>query len=151
MLISRFICRKRRDGFTLVEVLLSLGITLMIVTSLTGFYNAIAHSQNIKSHHEDIYIGVKQASQYMLGSRYKEVGSRYVYMDFHNQENVLFFEKGRLVKSPGYEILLMNIENGYFEINNEHIYLCFQREQKDYRFLMTYASFYQEDNHETAQ
>lgn len=116
--------------------------------SLAGFYRLIHHSQDIKSHHEDIYIGVKHLSQYVLGTAYKEVGSKYQYVDFQNEENEIVFDKGRLVKKPGYEILITNIDDGYFEIQNDHIYICLRRDEKDYRFLLTYASQYQEEQNE---
>lgn len=119
--------------------------------SLTGFYRLIHHSQNIETHQEDIYIGIKQLSQYTLGTTYKDVGTIYQYVDYEKQDNEIVFERGRLVKKPGYETLLTNVENGYFEIQNDHIYVCFQRDEVDYRFLVTYAKAYQEEQNDETQ
>lgn len=125
--------------------MLSLCITLIITTSLSGLYKLVSHSQNIQDFHEDIYIGVKQTSQYVLGTRYREVGSFYQYIDYDNQENELIFDNHRLVKTPGYEILITNIQGGYFEIVNGHIYMIIERNDKSYRFLLTYAKEYIEE------
>ena len=46
---------------------------MIIVLSLTGFYRIIAHSNQISSYDEDIYIAAKQVSQYAIGSCYEEV------------------------------------------------------------------------------
>lgn len=94
---------------------------------------------------EDIYIGVKQASQYVIGSRYIDVGTTYQYVDLDNQENELLFEKSRLVKTPGYETLITDVQDGYFEITQDHIYVNIQRDDKDYRFVLTYAKEYIEE------
>lgn len=127
-----------RKGFTLVEVLLTLGIMLIIVTSLTPLANVISHAHNLKGNDEDIYIGIKLTSQYLLGSYFIDMTNGYHYISNEQEEMHLVFEKGRLVKKDGYEILIHDID-GNFEIENQMLYANIQREDRNYRFLLGYV------------
>ncbi len=131
--------RNSRNGFTLVEVLLSLSITFMIVLSLTSLYRLIAHSQQIKGDNADIYIGAKLASQYVLGTDLLSIDNGYSYIDYQDQEMKLEFSRGRLVKTPGYEILIHDIDDLNFYTKEDLIYMKLIRDDKQYDFLLTYV------------
>lgn len=122
-----------------MEVLLSLSITLIIVTSLTGFYRLVSHSQKITQYEEDIYIAAKQVSQYVLGTEYISVGDTYKYIALDGEEMCFEFNNNRLVKTPGFEIMVGNIEALDFDIVEDKIYMILERNEKEYRFLLTYA------------
>lgn len=130
--------------------MLSLAITFLIVSSLFGFYRLIAHTSDIRSHDEDIYIGVKQISQYVIGTKCVKVDGTYQYKDRDEQINEFVFEKGRLVKTPGYEIILTNVE-GNFEVINEHIYIHISRDGHEYRFVLTYKDCLEDVKDEEAE
>lgn len=114
-------------------------ISLLIVSSLAGFYQIIRHSYEAPSTQEDIFIASKQCSQYTLGSQYLEVGHVYRYIDLDGEEKILQYDRHRLVKTPGYEILLFDIDNVSFDMEEDLIYMTIQRDNKNYRFLLTYA------------
>ena len=130
---------KRRDGFTLVEMLFSLAIVLVIMTSISAFYRLISYSQDINNQNEDIYICAKQVSQYLLGSDYLSLGAEYSYENSGNETVRLYLNNQRLVKEPGFEILLTNIENVSFEENQDLIYMTVTRKKKEYKFVVTYV------------
>ncbi|WP_390542425.1 competence type IV pilus minor pilin ComGF [Massilimicrobiota timonensis] len=134
-----------RNGFTLVKVLLSLSITLIILLSLTSLFQLIRyaythHTQN----NEDIYIAAKQCSQYTLGCAYLEAGDTFRYMNFEEEETSLQLDQKRLVKKPGFEILLFDIDDVSFSVENDFVYIHMTRDRQNYTFLLTYANMHQE-------
>ena len=131
--------RYNQNGFTLIEVLFSLSITLLIILSLTPIYQLFSHSKNITRFDEDIYIAAKQVSQYLLGSYYIDLEDGYHYLSFEQKETYLIFDKHRLVKKDGYEIILNNIDSLKFEIKEAMVYMKLRRKERHYYFLIGYA------------
>ena len=117
----------------------------MIVVSLTSFYRLIVHSNQISDFHEDIYIGAKQVSQYVIGSRYENIGDEYVYYDRDGELMTLSLNNHRLVKTPGFEILLTDIDDVMFSEDNRKIIMNISRNDKQYSFFITYAKEYQDE------
>ena len=114
---------------------------MIIVLSLTGFYRIIAHSNQISSYDEDIYIAAKQVSQYAIGSCYEEVDDSYTYYNFEQEEVTFELNNRRLVKTPGFEIMMTNIDNLYYVI-----YMNIERSEREYRFLVNYAKEKEEED-----
>ena len=52
---------------------------------------------------------------------------------------ILQLDHHRLVKTPGFEIILTDIDDLQFEIINDLVYVTITRDENDYRFLLTYA------------
>ena len=63
----------------------------------------------------------------------------YKYLSRDNEEMELLFDRNRLVKKEGYEILLNNIESAKFSIKQENVFMTVKRENKSYTFLVGYA------------
>ena len=112
----------------------------MIIFTLTGLFNLIQYAY---THHtannEDIYIAAKQCSQYTIGTSYIEVGEVFRYLDFDGEENSLILDNNRLVKTPGFEILLFHVDDVSFSIENDLINIHITRDRQRYSFLLTYA------------
>ena len=68
----------------MIEVLLSLAITLLIVFNIYSLNRIIYSSQKIDSNNEDIYIAVKQVSQYLYGSEFVDLNNGYTYINYEN-------------------------------------------------------------------
>jgi len=111
----------------------------MIALSITPIYKLFSHAYHISSYDEDIYIAAKQVSQYLLGSYYVDLNDGYRYISYEGKEMVLMYDKQRLVKKSGYEILLSQIDSVDFYINDHMVYMKVTREEKDYCFLVGYA------------
>lgn len=120
----------------MIEVLLSLAITLLIVFNIYSLYRIIYSSQKIDSNNEDIYIAVKQISQYLYGSEFVDLNNGYTYINYENKEMTIFYDKNRLVKKDGYEIILSQIDFAEFDIEEDKIYLDIKRGEDDYRFFV---------------
>ncbi|WP_418557812.1 hypothetical protein [Longibaculum muris] len=102
-------------------------------------YRIISHSSKISPFPEDIYRAVKQVSQYVIGTSYTEIGDDYQYVNYAGETMILQLDHHRLVKTPGFEILLTDIDDLQFEIINDLVYVIITRDENDYRFLLTYA------------
>ena len=93
----------------------------MFIFTLTGLFNLIQYAY---THHtannEDIYIAAKQCSQYTIGTSYIEVGEVFRYLDFDGEENSLILDNNRLVKTPGFEILLFHVDDEHDKLMKEY-------------------------------
>lgn len=98
----------------MIEVLFSFGISLIIVTSLFGMYRTISHAQNISQYDEDIFIAAKQISQEVLGTNYEDVGEQYSFYNYDGEIMTFDIDNHRLVKTPGFEIMITNIDDPFF-------------------------------------
>ena len=52
----------------------------------------------------------------------------------NGEEEVLELDQNRLVKRPGYEILMENLEDVYFEQKEQKLYLVFTKNKRTKRF-----------------
>lgn len=120
----------------------------MISISLFSIYKLITSSYQTKDYNNDIYIATKQISQYVLGTQYVDLGESYTYIDLEGREMTFELDNHRLVKTPGFEILLTDIDNLAFENDNDMIYMTVERNEKNFRFLLTYAM---QKDHETSK
>ena len=103
---------KLKEAFTLVEMLLSLSICLMIVLNVPSIIRVL--KVPVVSYNQDIAVGAKQLADYLLVSKIKTYSEDIGYYDEKGEENTIIFDKRRLVKTPGYEILITDIDDVIF-------------------------------------
>lgn len=108
-------------------------------------YRLIVHAYDVQDYNEDLYIAAKQVSQYTMGTYCISIDDSYTYLDYDEQENIFILDDNRLVKKPGFEILVSNIDDVSFSINDNMIYMTLERDEKDYTFMIGY---YREKNEE---
>jgi len=120
----------------------------MIVSSVTILYHLMTYYKEPPSYQEDIYIAAKQISQYVLGTSYVTIDNDYTYKDRDGREMTLSLNDGRIVKTPGFEIILTDVDDLKFERDDEWIYINIERDEKMYRFLINYALDDDENNYE---
>ncbi len=97
-----------KQGFTLVEVLIVLLLTpLILLLSLGILRNMIAH--------EDL--GLEQFEVFKFQYRYlmqtvgnPQVVDHSIQYSYNHQTYSIYFDRNRLVKTPGYEILLFDVD-----------------------------------------
>ncbi len=53
---------------------------------------------------------------------------------YEHEEIELKYDRNRLVRTPGYEILLENISEAHFYEEDNKIFLSYSQEQEDYQF-----------------
>ena len=98
----------------------------------------------ISQYDEDIFIAAKQISQEVLGTNYEDVGEQYSFYNYDGEIMTFDIDNHRLVKTPGFEIMITNIYDLSFEMKHDMIYMNVVRNEKEYQFLLTFAKEKQE-------
>lgn len=115
-------------------MLLSLSICLMIILNITSIVRLVKVPQI--SSNQDIAVGAKQLADYLLVSNIKTYSEDIGYYDDKGKENTIIFDKRRLVKTPGYEILINDIDNVVFFEKNEYMYMTVTRKDNKYTYMI---------------
>ena len=117
---------------------MSFSICIFIVMSISPVFSVISKSTTHFYYDVDIYIGVKQLSEYLIGSYFISLDDEYTYISRDGKEMTLYFDDDKLVKKPGYEVLMTNIDDVYFETKNPYLYMNVIRDEREYNFLISY-------------
>lgn len=106
-------CIINKRGFTLVEVLLCLLSIPIILTIELGILNVMINHKIEMIKEEDIF----DVQFQQLVQRSHLVGCSESVLTISNEQRKfeIYFDRNRIVKSPGYEILLENVESIYFD------------------------------------
>ena len=90
----------------------------------------------VVNNNQDIAVGAKQLADYLLVSKIKTYSEDIGYYDDKGEENTIIFEKRRLVKIPGYEILITDIDDLLFFEKDEYMYMTFKRKNQKYTYMI---------------
>lgn len=124
-------------------MLLSLSICLMIVLNVPSIIRVLKIP--IVSYNQDIAVGAKQLADYLLVSKIKTYSEDIGYYDEKGEENTIIFDKRRLVKKPGYEILITDIDDVIFFEKDAYMYMTITRGQQKYTYMICDLYRKQED------
>ena len=117
-----------------MEMLLSLSICLMIVLNITSIVRLVK-VPNINNN-QDIAVGAKQLADYLLVSNIKTYSEDIGYYDEKGKENTIIFDKRRIVKTPGYEILISDVDDVIFFEKNAYMYMTVTRKNNKYTYMI---------------
>lgn len=115
-------------------MLLSLSICLMIVLNITSIVRLVK-VPNINNN-QDIAVGAKQLADYLLVSNVKTYSEDIGYYDEKGKENTIIFDRRRIVKTPGYEILISDVDNVIFFEKNAYMYMTVTRKNNKYTYMI---------------
>ena len=124
-------------------MLLSLSICLMIVLNVPSIIRVLRIP--VVSYNQDIAVGAKQLADYLLVSKIKTYSEDIGYYDEKGEENTIIFDKRRLVKTPGYEILITDIDDVIFFEKDAYMYMTITRGQQKYTYMICDLYRKQED------
>ena len=124
-------------------MLLSLSICLMIVLNVPSIIRVLKIP--VVSYNQDIAVGAKQLADYLLVSKIKTYSEDIGYYDEKGEENTIIFDKRRLVKTPGYEILITYIDDVIFFEKDAYMYMTITRGQQKYTYMICDLYRKQED------
>lgn len=102
-------------------MLFSLSICLLIVMNAPSLVRLLRVP--VVNNNQDIAVGAKQLADYLLVSKIKTYSEDIGYYDDKGEENTIIFEKRRLVKTPGYEILITDIDDVLFFEKDAYMYI----------------------------
>lgn len=125
-------------GFTSVEVLLSLWIVSFSMLLLSSVLPSVSNLTKPDSFIQE-QIGLRQLRHILLLSENVSVTDDSLNGWLFNEEYTLKYDRNRLVKTPGYEIMLIDLASAGFMTKGECIYLAYQKnnETKSNERLLT--------------
>lgn len=115
-------------------MLFSLSICLLIVMNVPSLVRLLRVP--VVNNNQDIAVGAKQLADYLLVSKIKTYSEDIGYYDDKGEENTIIFEKRRLVKTPGYEILITDIDDVLFFEKDAYMYMTVTRKNQTYTYMI---------------
>lgn len=139
----RFINRR---GFTLVEVLFSLAICLLIVINVLPIVKIVTNKNNIDVNTSFYAMGAKQVAKILYTAKDIKIDGNLSYLDIDDKIYTLSLNKNRVVKEPGFDILIRDVKELSFYKRDRNIYMCLGDGKNEYHYLI--ATDYQLKNEE---
>jgi prepilin-type N-terminal cleavage/methylation domain-containing protein len=114
---------KTKNGFTLIEVLFTLSISLLIVFSITSIISLTRGREELKIIKANTEIGIKSLSQDIyVGSNFR-YGEILEYKDPLGETNRVYLHNKRVVREPGFVIYMHDIDIIFFNKKGAYIYM----------------------------
>lgn len=128
--------KSKRNGFTMIEALFGLfttGIVAFLCMILMQCYLMFIHLDLSKQNQ----FAILQLRQVLSVAESKKVDNANLTCILNHEEYEFYFDRNRLVASPGYEIWMENIDEARFSKEDDEIYLYFKQDKKIYKFEIT--------------
>lgn len=122
----------KKNGFTLIEALLALLITLIVSLCMVVFLKTCLSFLQFRTSHQD-QMAILQIREILAISRNFEVENGTLKLIYEQEEITLGFDKNRLVRKKGYEILMEDIDNAYFIKEDNDIFLVWEKGEKEFQ------------------
>ena len=113
-------------GFTLLEMLVGLSFLsslLLILYSLLNLFSSIQNNMVMLSQQEVFELQFQH--ELMLSHDFELREEQLCYVLFEDEARCIAIDQNRLVKSPGYEILLYDVEHFSIQLHDEEIILVY--------------------------
>lgn len=127
---------KNQKGFTLVEVLFSLSISLLIIFSITSILRITKGKEEMKNINSNLEIGIKSLSQDLYTGSDFIYGKTLVYNDSSGNKNFISLHNRRIVREPGFVIYCHDIDEISFYKQANKIYISIVQDQTIRKFLI---------------
>ena len=136
ILVIMWIKKSIPNGFTMIEALIALFISLIVSFCAVIYLRTCVLFINYRPNHQDQF-AILQLRQIAAVSKDREVKESTLYMIYEHEEIRIEFDRNRLVKRDGYEILMENIEYAEFFEEDGKIYLRYQKDKKTFSVQIT--------------
>lgn len=118
-------------GFTLIEVLLALSLTLIITLNFSLLIKAVRNTNLPDQFNTSIENGMATLSYELYTAHQFSCGDTLNFYNSQDEACQVYLENGRLIMSPGQNIICHDIDSIEFSQENGLIYLtCQSGEQK---------------------
>lgn len=122
----------KKNGFTMIEALLSLMVSLLISSMACMIFSVVFHLLSVTSNNQNQY-AILQLRQ-LCAIADCQVENQELKLSLNQENYVVHFDRNRLVKESGYEILMEGIDDAYFEEQKGSIYLVYAYKTEKYHF-----------------
>lgn len=113
---------KRRNGFTLSECLCALLCSTAVFLLCLNSMNALLHISRLPDESQ-LQLGILQLREETAVATKRSLKNGSLILHRSDGEQSIEFHSGRIVKKPGYEIFLENIDTGEFYEEDGGIFL----------------------------
>lgn len=114
----------------------SVFVICLIMMNIASLYSVIELTYDETYNQADLHIAAKQISQEIIDCREAEVYTDLIFINSEDVETTITLDDERIVKTPGFEIFVYDVDDLEFEIKNHFIYMIVTRDNEDYRFLI---------------
>lgn len=125
-----------KKGFTLIEVLMSLFITLLIVLNCSILVKVLKFSNQSKYINFSLENAICSLSKELITAKNIEYGDTLYYFDENEEAHKIILQNNRLVITPGHHILCHGINSVYFENTNGFIKIILSKNNINYSFII---------------
>lgn len=101
------------NGFTMIEVLVALSCLSLCLLLFSGICGLLQKASR-DTHQNDDIIALRQLHILFAQGYDLHITNQTCTMRYHGEDITFKFHNHRLVKTPGYEIFIKDIEEGYF-------------------------------------
>nr|WP_318001041.1 prepilin-type N-terminal cleavage/methylation domain-containing protein [uncultured Faecalibacillus sp.] len=125
-----------KKGFTLIEVLMSLFITLLIILNCSLLVKVLKFSDQSKHINISLENAIYSLSKELITAKNIEYGDSLNYFDENGEAHKIILQNNRLVITPGYHILCHDINSVHFENNYGLIKIFLSKNNENYSFIV---------------
>lgn len=129
--------RLGKGGFTMLEALLALYIVMITLLLLYPCMQAMQALAADDRENDDMSGMQLLRRELVIAQTYTVDGEVLVYRDAQGEHTLEVHDK-RLVKRPGYEIFLTDIEEGYFYEDKQDIWFAWKRGKRSYQAIVAW-------------
>lgn len=146
---QQFVHNDKR-GFTLIEVLFSLSICLLIILNTVPILKVITDKDNLEITTSSFSLGANQISKILFTAKDIQVSDSLIYTNEDDEQFTISLDNGRVVKEPGFDILIHNVDELSFYQNDRNIYMELNRDDNNYTYLIACDYQISEEENETS-
>lgn len=132
---QRFVYNDKR-GFTLIEVLFSLSICLLIILNVVPILKIITVKDELEITTSSFSLGANQISKILFTAKDIQISDSLVYTNENDEQFTISLNNNRVVKEPGFDILIHNVDELIFYRNDRNIYMELNYDEKNYTYLI---------------
>lgn len=145
---QRFVYNDER-GFTLIEVLFSLSICLLIILNVVPILKIITVKDELEITTSSFSLGANQISKILFTAKDIQISDSLVYTNENDEQFTISLNNNRVVKEPGFDILIHNVDELTFYQNDRNIYMELNYDEKNYTYLIACDYQISEEENET--
>ena len=128
--------RKNNSGFTLIEVLFSLSISMIILLNCSLIIKSIKPFDQQYTLDHSLQNSIATLSFELNCAHQVSYGQQLTFYNEDNEKNQVILDNEQLVITPGYNILCDKIEQVYFYNKDGLIYLDCIYQNQNYTFFI---------------
>ena len=124
------------EVFTLIEVLFSLSICLLIIFKQCPILRIVTAKDKLSFNLSSYALGVKQISSILHTAKDIEINDDLTYTNANNEIFTISLNHHRIVKEPGFDIIIHNVDELNFYQKNKNIYMKIIVDNKEHVYLI---------------